>query len=88
MNKSEFLDCLIWLQSRMDEYDDKEAYQDDYKIVSMILSFMRDRIPEEKGSLARKLGNTEATLDNAKAKILQVDASENNPEGNTLKEEK
>jgi hypothetical protein len=47
MNKSEFLDCLIWLQSRMDEYDDKEAYQDDYKIVSMIWSFMRGRIPEE-----------------------------------------
>jgi hypothetical protein len=80
MNKSEFLDCLIWLQFRMDEYDDKEAYQDDYKIVSMIWSFMRGRIPEEKGSLARKLGNMKATPDNAKAKILQVDAPEEGAE--------
>jgi len=36
--------CLVWLQQRMDEYDDKEAYQDDYRIVSTIWNFMRSRM--------------------------------------------
>ena len=44
MNKLEYDECLIWLQNRMNEYDDKEAYQEDYKIVSQIWSFMRSRV--------------------------------------------
>lgn len=43
MTKFEFLECLVWLQHRMDEYEDKEAYQYDYKIVALIWLFMRAR---------------------------------------------
>jgi hypothetical protein len=42
--KEELNQCLVWLQHRMDEYDDKEAYQDDYRIVSTIWNFMRSRM--------------------------------------------
>ena len=44
VKNEELNQCLVWLQRRMDEYDDKEAYQDDYKIVSMIWNFMRSKI--------------------------------------------
>lgn len=42
--EEELNQCLAWLQCRMDEYDDKEAYQDDYRIVSTIWEFMRSRM--------------------------------------------
>ena len=63
MTKGEFIDSLIWLNARMDEYDDKEAYQHDYKIVSQIWSFMRTRVPEERGKRARALGNMKAKME-------------------------
>jgi hypothetical protein len=43
MDKQEYLECLIWLQQRMDECDEKEAYQYDYKIVNRIYNFMRSK---------------------------------------------
>ena len=42
--EEELNQCLAWLQCRMDEYDDKEAYQDDYRIVAAIWDFMRSRM--------------------------------------------
>jgi len=42
--EEELNQCLAWLQRRMDEYDDKEAYQDDYRIVAAIWNFMRSRM--------------------------------------------
>ena len=44
--EKELVECLTWLQHRMDEYDDKEAYQDDYKMASIAWNFIRARIPE------------------------------------------
>ena len=44
VREEELNQCLVWLQKRMDEYDDKEAYQDDYRIVSTIWNFMRSRM--------------------------------------------
>ena len=44
--EKELVDCLTWLQHRMDEYDDKEAYQDDYKMASIAWNFIRARMAE------------------------------------------
>ena len=44
--EKELVDCLTWLQHRMDEYDDKEAYQDDYKMASIAWKFIRARMSE------------------------------------------
>lgn len=44
--EKELVECLAWLQHRMDEYDDKEAYQDDYKMASIAWNFIRARMAE------------------------------------------
>lgn len=44
--EKELVECLTWLQHRMDEYDDKEAYQDDYKMASIAWNFIRARMAE------------------------------------------
>ena len=42
--EKELSDCLKWLQQRMNEYDDKEAYQNDYKMASIAWNFIRASI--------------------------------------------
>ena len=51
MTNGEFIDCLVWLSDKMDEYENAESHQYDYKIVSLIWSDMRGRVPENKGNL-------------------------------------
>jgi hypothetical protein len=41
--EKELEECLVWLQNRMNEYDDKAAYQHDYKMASIAWNFMRAR---------------------------------------------